>query len=83
MLNQKYQLNIDGLVRSLQGRHSCEDCPRLRSGSGSLPRRDWFPWIPASAGMTGAYSISSFPRTRESRTCYRNLLIFYIKIISD
>ena len=32
-----FRLMIDGLVKSLQGRHSCE-------------RRD--PWFPAFAGMT-------------------------------
>jgi len=51
-----------------------------RGKSSTVP----FFWIPAFAGMTGVYSImtdiysiSSFPRTRESRTCYRDLLRCY------
>ena len=34
-------------------------------------------WIPAFAGMTCTYLISSFPRRRESRSYYPNLLRSY------
>ena len=53
---------------------------------GKSPAVPFF-WIPAFAGMTDVYSIMtdtysvlSFPRTRESRTCYRDLLRCYLKL---
>jgi len=35
-------------------------------------------WIPAFAGMTGIYTQLSFPRRRESSSCYLGLLGCYL-----